>query len=532
MPAAECLPLSPPYARSRRWSAWAELLVLPALLPLAAAAVGSAAAAKYAQWWGTARGWQAMGRTVQLASLAALIALVLAWALAAAAVRGSRRLAVPVALVSCLPMLIPSSALATAWIVAMGPTGPFGPVLDRLGLSVYSLPAAAVVLALRYFGIAAAILMHQQLRQLSHWPVERAFRVRLLARAVHLRLQGSLRATAVAALIVMLFCMNDHIIPGMLLISTYGPQVMIQYSALLDPAGAAALAMPMAGVCAVMVVLALTIGRGGWIRTDGLPGECGPARALPQRIAAGALTAVVLAAALAAPIVVLARQAGSVSAVGEVLWEARRQLWQTLYCVAVASPICAAMAAVLARRWVQCRQAGRLTAVPLVLLNLTVPATLLGIGLIGLTGGRLLTGLRDSSWPLIAAYVARFMPLATLAFYVAWRNDSDLPNAAARVHGVGAWTAAVRLAWPRRRTVLLAVAVLCGVLIVTELEISILLAAPGASTLGIRLYTLIHTAPDRIVSALTLGIAALTLPGIVLLALLLWRTRSRPGGAA
>ncbi|MCK4625870.1 MAG: hypothetical protein KAV00_11200, partial [Phycisphaerae bacterium] len=83
--------------------------------------------------------------------------------------------------------------------------------------------------------------------------------------------------------------------------------------------------------------------------------------------------------------------------------------------------------------------------------------------------------------------------------------------------------------WPRRRASVLAVTVLCGLLIATELEMSILLAAPGEATLGIRLYTLIHTAPDSVVSALTLAILALVGPGIVLFMFLLARVQTQRG---
>jgi ABC-type spermidine/putrescine transport system permease subunit II len=62
-------------------------------------------------------------------------------------------------------------------------------------------------------------------------------------------------------------------------------------------------------------------------------------------------------------------------------------------------------------------------------------------------------------------------------------------------------------------------ALLCGLLAATELEMSILLAAPGKATLGIRLYSLIHTAPASTVAALTLGIILLISPAVVVLLL-------------
>ena len=235
---------------------------------------------------------------------------------------------------------------------------------------------------------------------------------------------------------------------------------------------------------------------------------------------AGGVTAAVLGVALAVPVVVLAWRAETCGALFGALADARRQLGQTLYCTVLGALASAALGAVLGGHWARCRRAGRLTAAPLVLLNLAVPATLLAIGVMELTRRLPLSGLADSSWPLLAGYVARFAPVATLAFYAVWRDEPAGQDLAARVHGVGRWRLAARVSWPRRRTVLMAVTVLCGLLIVTELETSILLAPAGKATLGIRLYTLIHTAPDAMVSALTLGILALLAPGIVLLLLL------------
>ncbi|GAG31365.1 unnamed protein product, partial [marine sediment metagenome] len=249
------------------------------------------------------------------------------------------------------------------------------------GFSVYSLPAAAVVLALRYFGIAVAVLMHQRLRQLGHWPAERVFGVPRIAAAVHLRLRPGARAAAVAGALVMLFCMNDHIIPGMLLVSTYGPQVMIQYSALLDAAGAAALAMPVAAVGMGMVALALLVGRANQTRTEHPPAGGAPGRAFCRRLVAAALALAILAAAMATPVIVLAGQAGSWRAIIEALRDARRQIWQTLYVAVAAGAACAALAGLLAGHWVRRRRSGGLTAAPLVLLNLTVPPALLAIGI-------------------------------------------------------------------------------------------------------------------------------------------------------
>ena len=513
-------------ARKTPWRpGGADLVALLVLLPLAAAAIGSFGGAGgesgYARWWGTMRGWTVLGRTVKLASLASAIAVAMGWCLAAAAVRCSRRLAGPVVVLSFLPMLIPSATLATAWIVAAGRQSSFGQILASAGWEVYSLPAAAAVLAMRYFGIATAVLTHQQMQQLSHWSAAAVFRVSPPASWVHLRFLPVLRAAVVAGLIVMLFCMNDHIIPEMLLVSVYAPLVMIQYSALQDSAGAAAIAVPVAGATVAVVAAGLWLVRRGWTDSRPSQGAPPPPAPLPRRLAAGAVVILLLGAALGMPLAVLAVRAGSWRAVVQEVRKADSETGQTLFCALAAAAICTAIGALLGQRWVRCRRTGRPTAAPLVLLNLAVPATLPAMGMIKLFQAPLLCRFDGTSLPLIAAYGIRFVPVAALGFYALWRHESELDDLAARVHGVSWWRRAWRVTFPRRRKALLAVGVLCGLLAATELEMSILLCAPGKATLGTHLNMLIHTSPDWIVSALTLGILALTAPGIVLLLLLL-----------
>jgi iron(III) transport system permease protein len=330
----------------------------------------------------------------------------------------------------------------------------------------------------------------------------------------------------------MLFCMNDPIIPGMFLVSTYGTQVLIQYTALLDPAGAAALAVPMAAVGAAALAAALRLARRDWTGLDSPASDVRPVRRAAGQVIVAAVAAAVLAAALAVPIVALAYKAGSWGALADALVSARQQAWQTLVLALAAGAACMAAGAALAARWVGAWRAGRPTAVPLVLLNLTVPPSLLGIGVIQLAQAPPLEALGDTSWPLVLAYVARFLPVATLVCYALWRGEPREPVLAARVHGLSPWRTAWRVLWPMRRATIAAAGLLAALLVATELEVSILLAPPGGSTLGVRLYTLIHTAPETVTGALALDILLLAGPAILLLGLLLWLVRRPAAGEA
>jgi ABC-type Fe3+ transport system permease subunit len=299
------------------FAAAAETLAVLSLVPLAAAIVGSLRVpgpdSGYAYWWGSVRGWESLARTMAVAAPAGAAAVVLAWILVTSAVRLSPRWAAALVLASCLPLLVPSSLLATAWIVALGKQGVLAAWLrgmtGGLQINLYSIPGAAAASALRYFGIAALVLLYARLRREGEWPAARVSAVPPLSAALHLGLRADARPALAAWLLVTLFSMNDHIIPGMLLVSTYGTQVLIQYSALLDPAGAAALATPMAAVGAAMMAATVLVGQ-PVRRAGSATAEPGAAISRPrgalERVMAAVGAAVVLALALAVPAGVLA----------------------------------------------------------------------------------------------------------------------------------------------------------------------------------------------------------------------------------
>ena len=504
-----------------------EALALAVLAPLAAAVWCSFGQESYAHWWGTSRGWQLLGQTLQLASLATLIALVLGFVLAIAAAKLPSRWAIAVLCLACLPMVMPSSTLATPWLALAGKSGPAAGIMRWIGGSAYSMPAAAAVLAARYFGIAAVVLLQYQRRILRMGPVETVFDLPAAVRLLHLRLVPAAGHLAAAGLVIMLLCMNDHIIPGMMLVSTYGPVIMVQYSALLDPAGAAALAVPVAAVCGVLVVCAMLMAR----RTCTDSGDSAP---LGPEVARGAtsfcdaaIVAAILCVTLGLPVTALVVRVGSVPIFMQTLWDARSQALHTLWLSIIAAVVAVAGGSLLARRWISRWRQGKPTLVPLVLINLTVPATLLGVGCIQLDELLGRWSLGSTSLPLLAAYVFRFLPVVVLLLFFVWRGASALPSLAARLHGVRGGSYLWNIGWPSHRPHLVGAALACALLMATELEMSIQLAAPGQATLGVRLYSLIHTAPESMVSALTLGMLLLAAPAAIAGTILLRNLKPR-----
>ena len=492
----------------------AVVVLVPLLAAVAMSFTSQAPGGEYLRYWGTTRGWEALARTLRLAATAAVIAMPLGYALVVTAGRCGPTWTLAAVTTSCSAMLIPASLVATAWTILAAPTHPIGAMITRRwpNFTMHAFPVAAAAGALRYFGLVAAAVWLGQLRQAKADPAERAFEVPAMTRWVHLRLRPMLPATVGGGALVMLFCMNDHILPGMFLISTCGTQVMIEYTARMDPAGAVAVAVPMAVVGAGLLWAAGRLVRPTAAATERLS-SAAPSAGWAIRVGGAVVSATILAVALAVPVGVLAERTATPAALVEAFHLGRREAAHSLALAIMTAGLCVLLAAPLADHWL--RRRGGVAA--LAVLNLAVPASLPAIVVVVIVALPPLRWLDQTLWPLAFACAARFTPVAMFVLLALWRDENPLADQAAVVHGLSVWRRLRRLTWPRRRLSVLTAGLVCAVLAVTELEMAVMLAPPDGATLAVRLYTMIHTAGEQVVSALTLCLLGLTIVGIALL---------------
>jgi iron(III) transport system permease protein len=493
----------------------ARIIVLLAVTPLAVAVVAPLCAGEpwgYAWWWGTARGWLIFSETLEFAVLAALVGTVAGWMIAWDASRLTPRGAAMVVIASCLPLLLPASLLGTAWIMALGRDGWLtGWVPGDGSWTIYRRPVAAAAVGLRYVGLAVLVFLPACRKQRESRPVEAAFQIPLVTRLVHLRVRPAVPRALAAITLLTLIVANDHVFPGMFLINTYGVQVLIQLNALLDEASAAALAMPMLLVAASIAGTIRWLDRGPRRPGDssthdlrGVPHPAawpGPVRALPFTSAG------VLLLAVGIPLAALVARCGSWVTLSAA-WDAcRPERWRTAHLAALGGVLCAAGAVAPAACWVRAGMGERWIVAALAVLVLA-PSSLSAVGVMGIFDRAPFRIFRDSDAPIMLAYFCRFLPIAVVLLAGAWMKIDRSSLDAARAHGVGAWRLFRSVACPIYGPALVAAAMLCALLIAAELEMSLLLIAPGTTTLGVRLHSMIHTAPDALVSAAALTVLA------------------------
>lgn len=474
------------------------------LLPLAAALLLSGG---YTQWWGSPRGWLILWDTWCFSGLVGLVAV------AAGACVARAGWAWTVA--ACVPLVLPASLVGTSWIVAWGRNTPWGAQVN-----VFDWPIAAAVVGLRYAGLAGLILAAQRR---PRGPAARVFVVRWAWWRLGVR--PILRPVLLAWLVVVMWSAAEPILPSMFLIHTYATQLLIQTNALLDPAGAVALAVPML-LSGGVVAYALSPRRARWTWTSAVGSAFSDTPDGTRSWGRGAVAFVVLAVTTGVPLVALIARVPSWGALVGAWRDAEPELKVTLFMAVTAAPCAAALGWAVAARWHRSIRRQEWTLAPWTLLIVLTPPTVLALGWTDLAGRWPLVGWRDTPGVLWLAYTARFAPVAAVVVLVAALRRSGTPDAAARVHGLGWWRRMQWVVWPARRRAVVTAAAVCALLVATELEMSLLLTPAGTNTVGVRLYTLIHTAPDAQVAAAALAILLTLIPPALLVGFVVLRRRT------
>jgi iron(III) transport system permease protein len=163
----------------------------------------------------------------------------------------------------------------------------------------------------------------------------------------------------------------------------------------------------------------------------------------------------------------------------------------------------------------------------LAILPLGLPGTVMAVGVL-LAFIRLPVPIYGTIWILLAAYVARFVPLATRSANAAFRQIDPSLEEAGRITGASWWQSIRRILLPLARPGLLVAFLLVFIPAFSELSATILLYTGGTETIAIAIYRLNDLGQIEVVSALAVFTIAVVLVLSLLASLLSGRESASP----
>ena len=299
--------------------------------------------------------------------------------------------------------------------------------------------------------------------------------------------------------LVFLMCLQDYSIPSLYQVSTYALDIFSDYSAHYRPFRALLMSVPL-----ILISVAALAGAIPFFRhvSTGAP-RLGRVQTAPfllpgwMRILQQGFLFLLLIQVLM-PLLVLIKTVGSwerlglsvMASVPEIIYSAQTALLSALLAVSAAVVVTGSFA----RIWSP-------LAIPLTAFALSVPATLTGIGLIGLCGN--FNPLNSDMAP-VAAVLARFGPLALLIIMAqVSRLDQNLFEAA-KFYQASRWRVWTEIGLPLMLPGIVVAFMTVFLLAMGELSATLLVLPPGRNTLAVKTYNLLHYGASDAVAGLCL----------------------------
>jgi iron(III) transport system permease protein len=417
-----------------------------------------------------------------------------------------------------VPILVPPFIHAIVWSRLQGLIG------GMSSLRIHSVWGAIWVLGLAYYPFVT-LLTASGLKAIDRSQEEAG----LLSRGKwqtlrHICLPLTLPHIITGAIFVFVFSIMDFGVPDILRVSVYPVEIFVQFSSFYDDRAAAILSFPL-----IMVALALMflqkrlMGERAYISPGG-----GVSRNVSYSLGLGQIPGfifcfLVIGLSIVVPVAMLLKEAGPFSSYLKVLKPSLEQILLSFSMAATAASATVVLAFLMAYMILRGTGWQRTILAIAVFIPFTIPATSLGVGLIGIWNRPVLDMVYGSQFIIILAYLVRFLPFAVITLYSGLKKiDHHLEEAASLA--VGSWARVVgRLVVPLLWPSILVAFFIVFILSLGELGTTLLVIPPGKETIPIKIYNLMHYGADQSVAVLCLiMIAAMML--VAGLLLLFWRT--------
>lgn len=436
--------------------------------------------------------------SVITASLATLLATLfgLAVALALSAItRRARRLLL---IASLLALALPPFLVTNCWLHYLGGTGVWKAWLP---VNIFGIGGVVWILSLMLWPLAtlAAFSVWRTL-DAAHFEAEPELRGSRLIR--WLLWPAARNAVACAAILIFVLALNQFSVPAILQVKVLPVEAWIQFSTALNPGQTLAVSWPLIAMPLVAIVLLRRVDI-RWNAETSAATSRTVRRQLGRSWFAGTtlLAALLLLTSVALPLFQLFTNPRT--------WAELPRVWQASWPVALNSAMFAAGAALVALAVALLAWRTRFGAA-LWLLFLW-PGMLLAIAIIFVLNRPVLELIYRSFAVVILALALHYSGPVWALIRHAFRSTDQALLDAARLEGLSKWAVFRHVYWPQGGAAALAAGYAAYLLCLWDVETITLLYPPGAETLALRVFNLLHYGHDAQVNALCLiliGIAA------------------------
>lgn len=416
------------------------------------------------------------------------------------------------------PLFIPAHIQALTWITLCGEKGWLTLLLMRSfnlnapPLNLFGVPGATFLLWLSYSPLMTFLLltglqaMDRRLEEaalLRHSPFIVFFRITLPLLAPYL---------VSGAVFVFVFSFFDYGVPSLLRVPAFPVEIFARFSAYYDDAGASALSMPIVIFAFILLAWQQQFANK---RAQHTASHGAPSMPLSKRNWQRWFVAIpiwcLICTSLLVPLAVLIFKAGP--------WVSYKIAWMTswhdlLTTVAIASvsSCCLCLLALPITRYIQTLSGWKESvAILLTYLPFAFPGALVGIGLIHLWNRPITQVVYGSLAILAIAYIARFLPFALLIVTAGRKHLEPSLLEAAQLCESSPWRRWIRIELPLLKRPLATCWCVVFLFSIGELGTTLLVIPPGAGTISLRIYTLMHYGSGPLVAALALILVAVSL---------------------
>ena len=418
------------------------------------------------------------------------------------------------AILFIIPLLIPPYIQAVVW------THLDLPLQSLLHLNIYSLGGCIFVLALAYFPFVVTTAMAGLLSIERSREEAATLCGNISALLRHVTLPLAAPHIIAGVIFVFIFSVTDLGVPDILRTKVFSLEIFIQFSAFMNSGGAVLLSLPL--ICLALGLILIQrwfMGGRSYVQIGGGSQYMINLPSLPWQVAGVVFCAHVILLSSGVPVAVLLVKSGGIEAYIRVFSGSLGPIAYTLALAISASFFTVMLGLCMGYLMERLRDWKGVLISLLAMVPLAVPATSMGVGMIGVWNHESTGMIYGSSFIILMAYTARFIPYSSLVSMAGMTKAGVRLEEAALLAGAPWRRILLRIIAPLNARHLLAAFFIVFILAFGELGTTLLVIPPGRETITVKIFNLMHYGADDMVAALciVLILCLLLISGILYL---------------